>query len=241
MIIRKFNNNGITLFRSILAELRSGQIDSIDYQILIDPELTDSCFPNIDLESRKFILKIDLITLLYSKIVDINLRNKFFDEGLWTWLSVFYFESICPERSDGTRKVGEDCRYILNSNDYSKYYRHLLACPTWFLHQLGDVSKIYLRGIPSINGDLHETLASRQEIATSKGIIEAATILYWDAQKNQIKKGAANKDGPGVARRFAKSIIPQFQMTYDVNSMSGKEIVKLLPSEFKKWIPESLL
>jgi len=241
MIIRKFNINGINLFRSKLAELRNGLIDSISPKILFDPELTDSCSPNIELESKKYNLKSELVTFLYSQIVDINLRNRYFDEGLWTWLSLFYFESICPVRSDGTRKVGEDCRYILNSNDYNKYYRHLLACPTWLLHQLGDVSKIYLRGSPNINGDLHETLASRQEIATAKGIIEAATILYWDEQKNQIKKGAANKDGPGVARRFAKSIIPQFQMTYDINSMSGKEIVKLLPNEFKKWVPESFL
>lgn len=61
-------------------------------------------------------------------------------------------------------------------------------------------------------------------------------MLYWDDQKNTIKKRARNKTGPGVLRRFTKDIIPQFQMTYDLNSMNGEEILNLLPSEFNDWL-----
>jgi hypothetical protein len=61
-------------------------------------------------------------------------------------------------------------------------------------------------------------------------------MLYWDDKKNNIKKGARNKTGPGILRRFTKDIIPQFQMTYDLNSMNGEEIISLLPSEFNEWI-----
>ena len=48
-----------------------------------------------------------------------------------------------------------------------------------------------------------------------------------------LKRGAAGK-GAGSARRFVR-IIRQYQMTYDLNSMNGKEIVELLPYEFAKW------
>jgi len=102
--------------------------------------------------------------------------------------------------------------------------------------ELDGLSKIYLAGPPYRHGDLLEQLASRQEIATNKGIVEAATILYWDDQKNTIKKGARNKTGPGILRRFIKDIIPQFQMTYDLNSMNGEGLISLLPAEFNEWL-----
>jgi hypothetical protein len=164
-------------------------------------------------------------------------KNILFDSGLWTWLAAYYFDSIWKPKKKNNG-VGEDARYILNTEDWNKYYRHLLASSFYFHKKLGPLAKIYLAGKADENGDLHESLASRQEIATCKATIEAATFLYWDEGKQSIKIGARNKDGEGVLRRFAKATIPQFQMTYDFNSMSGKEVIKLLPKEYERWITE---
>lgn len=83
---------------------------------------------------------------------------------------------------------------------------------------------------------LFTILVSAQDIATSPGIIEAANILFWDFDKKSFKLGSRGKDKPGTIRRYARDIIPQVQMTYDLNSMHGKEIVDQLPSEFDRWL-----
>ncbi len=57
--------------------------------------------------------------------------------------------------------------------------------------------------------------------------------MYWDEDTENLKRGAAGIGG-GSARRLVR-IIRQYQMTYDLNSMDGKEIVELLPAEFYKW------
>lgn len=120
-------------------------------------------------------------------------------------------------------------------DNWKSYYRHLIATPVRLYAELGDLSKFYLFNPPYQFGELEEQFLSRQEIATNKGIIEAAIVLYWDEENKNIKRGARNKSGPGIIRRFTKNIIPQFQMTYDLNSMSGEEILNLLPSEFNIW------
>ncbi len=57
--------------------------------------------------------------------------------------------------------------------------------------------------------------------------------MYWDDTAKNLKRGAAGKGG-GSARRLVR-IIRQYQLTYDLNSMNGNEIVELLPDEFAKW------
>ena len=47
---------------------------------------------------------------------------------VWAWLSAFYFEQLCPARKDGTRRPGEEARWIPIGTAF-RYYRHLLAGP----------------------------------------------------------------------------------------------------------------
>lgn len=234
--IRRFNELGIDKFRNLLHEVRDGEADGVPDSLVTDKYSCEIINGEIKVERKKFDSKNEIVRYIYDKISRIPGGKLLYDSGMWSWLSAFYFDSICPQRSDGTRKIGEDSRYILNAEEWNKYYRHLLASPTRLLKELNGLSKIYLAGAPDKNGDLHESLASRQEIATCTGVIEAATKLYWDDSKNKVKRGARNKDGRGVLRRFTTSTIPQFQMTYDLNSMNGEQIIKLLPHEYDVWI-----
>lgn len=233
--IRRFNQNGIDRFRVILHRMKSAQTNEIPEGLLTDGGLSEIVSIDIEIEQLKFESKREMIGYILESISSITKTDLIYDSGMWTWLSAFYFDSVCPRRGDGTRKVGEDSRYILNPEEWNKYYRHLLASPTRLLMDLKELAAIYLDGKPDKPGDLFEQLASRQEIASCKGIIEAATILYWDNNAQKVKRGVRNKDGAGVLRRFVQSTIPQFQMTYDLNSMNGLEIISLLPKEYDKW------
>lgn len=232
--IRIFNEQGMERFRSFIGEAREGDTDEFPEEILTSPAFAEFHAPFISVESSIYKSKSELVRYIFDKLAPAG-PIPFFRPGLWTWLAAFFFESICPVR-DGRRKVLEDAKYILDTEDWKKYHRHLIAAPLRLFSHLGDLAKIYLAGEPFRHGDLLEQLSSRQEIAVCRGVIEAATHLYWDNEIQKVKRGAVNHKGPGVLRRFVQDIIPQFQLTYDLNSMSGEEILALLPEEFERWM-----
>ena len=233
--IRALNEKGIDAFRNALHQITAGEEKDIPVELLSDGFLSDIITTNIEVEPLKFTTKAEIVIYIYERIVKLNKQDVYYNQGLWSWLSAYYFDSVCPVKSDGTRRIGADDRHILNPEEWTRYYRHLIASPVRLYHELGNSAEIYLLGSPDKHGDLMEQLASRQEVATCKGIIEAASLLYWDEAKNKIKIGARNKDGKGVLRRFTQATIPQFQMTYDLNAMNGKQVVNLLPSEYDGW------
>ena len=55
----------------------------------------------------------------------LKIDNKYYNIGLWTWLAGFYFEQICPSDKIGKRKIYSDYRYILNTGEWDRIFRHL--------------------------------------------------------------------------------------------------------------------
>lgn len=234
--IRIFNEAGINEFRNYLISLSSGTNSSLpSLEFLCNDSFSTTASGLIEIERIKFSSKREIVLYVAEKIQQLEETDVLYNRGLWTWLSAFFFDSVCP-LVKGVRRPGSEVRHILSSNEWNRYYRHLLAAPVRFFIELDEMSRIYLTGEPDKHGDLFEQLASRNEYATSRGIVEAATLLYWDLDKNKIKKGARNKDThPGVLRRLTGAILPQFMLTFDVNGMRGNEILDLLPSEFNPW------
>jgi hypothetical protein len=163
---KKFNELGIERFRNALHQIKAGELKSIQTALIEDAYVCEIVSVDVKIEQKMFVSKAEIVKYVFDKISKIKNRNLFYDSGLWSWISAFYFDSICPLRKDGSRKVGEDSRYILNSEEWNRYYRHLLASPTRLFKELGELSKIYLAGTPDKHGDMMESLASRQEIAT---------------------------------------------------------------------------
>lgn len=128
--------------------------------------------------------------------------------------------------------MGEDARYVLNSDDYRKRYRHLLAGP-FFVFSAHEQSPQIIRGLlatePSVPGDLYEQIASRQELVTSAPVVEVVTSMYFDATKGVLKRGASAN-----ARRLAE-VLMQYDVTFDFGSISTERLLALLPAEFNKF------
>jgi len=67
------------------------------------------------------------------------------------------------------------------------------------------------------------------------GVLVAANTLYWDTNANRPKRGAApNSRKADTLRRFI-DVICQLDPTYDLQGMTGDQILNLLPSEFSAW------
>ncbi len=233
--IKSFNDAGLNEFERILSELRNGSIKSIPENLLFSEEYTQPLEPVVNIEGVDYKNKNELVPYLVQQLQLKNNKHLYFNKGLWSWLAAFYFDNICPVDGNGKRKINETAFYILREpKNYTKYYRHLLAYPSRVYSELDDASKIFLIGNFSKRGEITEQFGAYQEIALNKGILDAANLLYWDDSVSNVKRGAAGK-GAGSARRLVR-IIRQYQLTYDLNSMNGNEIVNLLPTEFSRWL-----
>jgi hypothetical protein len=228
------------MFEAYLDSLTSDTPGELPITILDDETTSEPTEHDVDVEQRQFPNRLAagkylVETLSSSRISDIgNVK------GLWAWLSLFYFEQLCPVDKSGRRKPGQRARWIPAVGDFRKYYRHLLAGPyrIYRAHR-DDPSRALslLCGDLNTPGEIVEQLTSRQELVTNNAIVETATTLYVDPDTSQPKRGAAGK-GPGSARRLA-DIMNQFDVTYDLYSMGAGDIIAMLPPEFKRFKPNT--
>ena len=156
------------------------------------------------------------------------------DVGLWSWLSLFYFDQVCPPRPDGTRAPGRDYRHILEPT-YRYGHRHLLGGPHLVYRLHGEQAALLLCTKLYQENTFHHELASRQAFISNPAIIRAANLLYLEPRTQRPKRGAQDpKRTPGTLRRFI-DVLQQLDLNYDLYSMSGEALVGLLPAEFDEW------
>jgi hypothetical protein len=242
VLIRKFTDQGIREFEALLSSFRANNKINRDY--LNDLVLSDFyTVPFEDaspLELGEEVKKYNIAKSIASSI-ELD-RNKGLDQdrGLWTWLSALMLEKLVPiDKKKGELKFGRDNALYLYDPKWNRYYRHLVAFPCLIYSSLGDKGRIFLRGDINERGEIVEQLASVQDVQRNPGVIEAITLLYYNLNTDDVFRGAASKPNEekkqgGQARRL-REILKQFALTYDLNAMSGPQIIDLLPKEFDKW------
>jgi hypothetical protein len=233
-LVRVLNEEGIREFREYLAALREGVPRDPPWGILNDAWTSAKLQKQVVIERLAFKTKLAMARYLEQSLKPLGVAASDQNVGLWTWLSLYYFDQLCPLRVGGVRRAGVDYRYILEL-DYRSYYRHLLVGPyTAFKLQREKAALLLCTPVHQLN-KYHLELACRQAFLTNRGVIEAASILYFDPKKGRPKSGAAvTTRKPGTLFRFI-DVIQQLDLTYDLYSMSGTEVVSLLPAEFDEW------
>ena len=234
--LRRLNNNGIEIFISYIESLALNPLDEVPYEILTDPTTSETIEPEILIEKREFPNRFAAAEYLYQRLGKAEINSIARDRGLWAWLSLMYFDQLCPKDNNGKRKIGELARLIPAVGDFRKYYRHLLAGPFSIYRTYRDnPDRAYALLSNPLHqpGEIAEQLSAYQQIVTNAAIIEAATILYIDKETMQSKRGAGGK-GPGSARRLP-NFWSQFDVTWDLYSMTSNEILDMLPHEFDRF------
>lgn len=235
MKLRKLKDSGIKKMGQYLDSLSTESTLPFPGFILTDPAYSDAV-SDIQVEPREFRSKYDAASYLNSLFAKADLSDIITNRGLWCWLSLYYFEQLCPCERGGRYKPGARARWIPEVHNFQRYYRHLLAGPYRifsFHDDKPERTMALLCGEICKQGDLIEQLASRQELITNRSLIEAVTTLYFDPQTGKNKRGAGGKGG-GSPRRLAE-VIDQFNLTWDLYSMTPSEFVQLLPSEFDRF------
>jgi hypothetical protein len=233
-LIRALTEEGIHSFREYLAQIRAGLTEEPPWELLSDPRSSAKFNPNVEIENLKFATGLDAAKYFYEVLSPVDYSRVDQNIGLWSWLSLKYINQLSPIRKNGLRRPGQDYRFILEP-EFRYYYRHLLfgAYTVFRLHS----SKVPLLfdGPPSEINKFRLELACRQGFITNKGIIEAANLLYYDVQKGTAKPGAAaTTRKPGTLFRFI-DVVQQLDLTYDLHSMTGEQVLNLLPKEFDEW------
>ena len=233
--LRVFTARGTELFRDYISQVRLNPGKPAPIDQLNHSPWSSEFMPHIEVGSLSAASRIELGKYLVGlfEAGGVERKDLLGNPGIWSWLALLWFDSLCPVEADGLRRVRETARYVC-STDYTDYYRHLVAS-SWDIYCIHrDKSRLFLWTPLHTHNDFIEQLASRQNIITNCALIEVFDYLYWDPALNRPKSGAQSRGKLGNFRRLL-SFIQQVELTYDLQAMSADDILALLPAEYDPW------
>lgn len=233
MKMRKLNKSGIKEFERFIGNLRGGgQQNTPDY-LLTDPSTSEPFEWDVELEQCAFATRYELGVYLAEKLKGVDAYKIMGDSGFWSALALFWFDQLCPQKVDGSRKTSMVYNYVLSEN-YNHRPRHAIFT-TWQLVDLyGDFSHFLLSRELPVRGELIEQLMARQYFLSCAGVMQAASTLYYDPDRKTFKKGSAGRTSAGCVYRFV-NWLQQLEINYDLFSISSDDLVGLMPKEFDRF------
>jgi hypothetical protein len=167
MKLRRFNPDGVAAFANYRARLALEPSLQPPTQLLEDPALSEPLASEIEVTPRSFENRLEA-GLFLNELIDaagISLPER--DQGLWTWLTLFYFDQVCPADGNGNRNPQNEARLIAQVDNFQRFYRHLLLGPFLIVRAHRDDPN---RAIAFLckplwePGEIVEQLASRKEL-----------------------------------------------------------------------------
>ncbi len=231
--LRRLNDSGTGVFHQFLDSCTTQTPVPYPAAILSDPAWSEPLEPEVVLEHRDFTTRIQLAQYLHEQFEAAHFRPSLTDRGLWAWIGCFLFSDICPVGRSGRPEPGASARWIPESTNWRRYYRHLVAGPyRIFLAHRDDPMRALavLCQRPGRPGDLVEQLASRQEIVTNPSIMSVATECFVDSATGRPRASASRK-GAGGPRRLV-AVLEQFDLAWDLSTLPAGALRTMLPPEF---------
>ena len=238
MKLRRFNPDGVAAFATYRARLTLEPSLQPPTQLLVDPALTDEVPGDLDVPARSFKNRLEAGVFLNSIIDSAGISLPERDQGLWTWLTLYYFDEVCPADGNGNRDPQNEARLIAQVDNFQRFYRHLLLGPFLIVraHRDDPTRAIAFLCKPLWEpGEIVEQLASRKELVTNRAVAEAATRLYYDPASGSFKRGAGSSV-KGAPRRLA-ALLNQLDITWYLYGLGVDELLHLLPKEFDRFRP----
>jgi hypothetical protein len=238
MRIRRLTPEGIAKFAEFLDLLENEPKRMVPVSLLEDAVCSEVFGRPTEIQRKTFGTRYAAAECLDEALTKTGAADVERDVGLWAWLTLLFFDELCPKNKAGDRELRERPAYIPEPQNFQRYYRHLLLGPFLIFRAHRDAPKramgLLCKPLPIID-DIVAQLASRQEFVTNPAVVELATHLYFDPASGTTKKGAGGKSG-GSPRRLA-DILWQFDVTWDLYAMSLKEFWAILPKEFERFRP----
>lgn len=231
--VRFLNAKGLGRFQEYLQKLREGDFSPPPVEILTDTETSMELPQTAEVEKKDFASRLDAGRYFTEALKPVGALLSRHHRGIWSWLSLFYFDQVCPLQTDGERFPGRDYRHIPETG-FGNRHRHLIAGAYSVFRLHGEEGRLLLASPLHRENKFHHEIAGRQSLFTNPNIVKALDMLYFDRKNRRPKRTAQNPGVPGCLLRFI-DVIQQLDLTYDLHSISTGDLVSLLPREFKNW------
>jgi hypothetical protein len=234
MRLRAFNDVGIKAFRKFLADARQEPTLAVPFHLLEDDGLNEAINPLIDVEPRRFAVRRDAAEYLCSLLHALPEHDVMHNSGLWTWLTLFYFDEVCPIEK-GCRSVKNDYAYVFEPNNSRHFYRHRLYLAWYILTLAPTHNRLFLSSDLSSLDKYSEEVFKRLFLTRIPAIFEVLDRLYWDERRGRARAGLVSphavKAGDLVHR--LPITIRQLEKTYDLINLKAEQLLELLGPEFQ--------
>jgi hypothetical protein len=232
MKIHRFNQQGIEAFRNELQRCRENTALRPDVSLLENETFTE-IVADVDLQPRIFQTKGEAGLFLRDMFQQCGLTNNelMSDIGLWSWLSLFYFNSVCPK---GTR-VKSDYWYIYAIKGPYKWHAliHSLFVSWRVMEYAGNYHQLISTTPIGSGNKFTEQVMKRLFLLRIPCIFETLEKIYWDPKEGKIFPRIVSDDVPGnICNRFP-AVIQQLSLTYDMPSLTADKLIELLGDEFQ--------
>ena len=234
MIVCEFNSEGMEAFGKFLAAARQNPDLPVPRHLLSDPQFSIAIDPSIVVEPRIFVDKGDAAHYLSDVLTPLADHDVAERAGLWTWLSLFYFDEICP-RKKGKRSVRNDYTYIFEPKNPRHFYRHLLFISWRVLKVAPHYNRLFLRNTVFSLDKYTSEVMKRLYLTRIPAVFEVLDRIYWDENRGKARPGMTEFDKvrPGnLVHRFPIRI-RQLEKTFDLQSLSPDQLIDLLGTEFQ--------
>jgi hypothetical protein len=234
MIVRQFRPDGIEAFRVFLASCRDKPAKPIPLELLEDDRLTEVAKPGLEVEPRALATKADAARYLSSVLAPLPDAEVAENAGLWTWLTLFFFDDVCPPRN-GRRTVKNDYHYIFEPKNPRHFYRHLLFI-SWRVVKVAPVhNRLFLSSSLSILDKVTTEVMKRLYVTRIPCAFEVLDRLYWNDARGKARAGIVGQEirRGDLTHRFPLRI-RQLEKTYDLLSLSAEQLLELLGDEFQE-------
>lgn len=235
-ILRRFTAAGIAEFVRRIETLRSGGQAEIDDGLVTDPELTESIVPEVPLQRPAFKTKRDAGAYLSERTRAARAVLGDDDRGLWTWLSAWHWDAVCPVREGGRRKVLGPYHYVYGHGFHRLRQQHLFAVST-MLFEVAAGNHLLLETPVNSLTKVVQTVSTRLGLLRNKGVVDLLDSLYWDRANHCAKPGVADPRvvRPGDLGTRLPNRLRQLEVTHDLTNLTAEQLLNLLGDEFRQW------
>jgi len=234
MEMRRFNSKGIETFREALAICRDDPRADVSTELLSNNELSEVLAPAIDVELRNFATKRHAAVYFHEVLAPIPNQNLLDDAGLWTWLSLFYFDNICP-KMNGQRKIRNDYTYVYEAGNMRYFYRHRFFVSWRILDIAPSHNRLLLDSRMSSLDKVTDQVMKRLYLTRIPCFFEVLDKIYWDETAKRSRKGVVDTSRvtAGDLTHRLPTRIRQLEKTYDLQSLTADQLIDLLGKEFQ--------